>query len=110
MPPVTTATLCAMYPPSAPARQPLRALLFDVAPRRRFDLAVNPAAERAARRHLGSAVLREPVSPVLPPAPGPVSRGGEPAVRVLLRQRIQPVIATVLGRWIDDAGNVPARR
>ncbi|MNE95632.1 hypothetical protein D3C80_1937430 [compost metagenome] len=52
-------------------------------------------------------VSRQPVEPIIPPATGLLLSILEPGLRVFRDPIIGPVMALLLGRWIDDAGDMP---
>src|SRR5688572_5167857 len=111
MPPVTTATRCAMTCSSSwPASCQGSTLFFDVSPGRRLDLAVALAPQLAAGRDFAAPEWRKPVSPVLPPAARRRARARQPALAIRFEPGVEPEVAPVLRGRVDDAGDMPARR
>src|SRR6266446_6188758 len=83
-------------------------LLLHVTSRCRLDALVLAAAGGLGRRSLGSCLAPKPAAPLRPPASGHALRSLEPAIGIGSRPPTNPIVALVLRRGIDHAGDVTA--
>src|SRR5450631_1250038 len=81
----------------------------DVTSRGRLDAPVLAVSQCTARGDLAPRVPFDPGAPLRPPASRHVARRRQPALRIRPGGTIDPVVALVLRRGIDHAGDMAAR-